>query len=178
MNKRIFIAVNLPSETKKEIYERISKKIDKEKCKVVEEKNLHITLRFLGYLSEASINELKEKMKELSKEKGFKARIAGVGEFNGRIVWIGVEEGKEKMNELSEKLGEVIGVKDERFHPHVTLARVKKMSHGEVKELKEKLNELNYSKEIEIKSVDLMESVLERKGPKYLLLQSFPLEFL
>ncbi|MBU1121003.1 MAG: RNA 2',3'-cyclic phosphodiesterase [archaeon] len=178
MNKRIFIAINLPSEARKEIYERISKKIDKEKCKVVGEKNLHITLRFLGYLGEEALEELKEKMKALSKEEGFRGRITGVGEFNGRIVWIGMEEGKEKMNELSNKLSEVIGVGDERFHPHVTLARVKKMMYEEVKELRKELNELNYSREIEVKSVDLMESVLERNGPKYLLLQSFPLKFL
>ena len=99
-----------------------------------------------------------------------------MGEFNGRIVWIGVEEA-ERVNELSNKLSELIGVEDERFHAHTTLARVKRMKYGEVKELREELNEVNYSKEIKVKSVDLMESVLERKGPRYLLLQSFPLKF-
>ena len=59
MNKRIFIAVNFPDELKKEIFESISSELPKDECKIVAEANLHITLKFLGYLNEEKIAEIK-----------------------------------------------------------------------------------------------------------------------
>ena len=65
MNKRVFVAVNIPQEIRKEIVGIFSSKLPKDKMKVVEEENLHITLKFLGYFSPEAI----EKLKDITKTK-------------------------------------------------------------------------------------------------------------
>ncbi len=172
MNKRIFIAINLPEETKKKIFELFSSKIDGEKCKIVEEANLHITLNFLGYLSEEAIKELKEKMNALKEEKAFEVELTGIGEFGGRVLWLGVKNA-EKIKEIQGKICELIGVRDKRFHAHITIARNKKMKAKELREKVEELKKIGFSEKIKIESIDLMESILQQKGPKYIVREKF-----
>jgi len=176
MNKRVFIAINLPPEVKKEIYERVSSKIDRKKCKVVKEENLHVTMLFLGYLNEEAVKELEEKMGAVKKFSSFNAILEGAGHFNGRVIWLGAREGEKEVEAIHEKLCELIGVKDERFNAHVTLARVKEMKRKEVEELMGRLNQEKFCGKICVSSVDLMESVLTSEGAKYFVIKRFELK--
>ena len=168
---RTFIAVNLPENVKKEIFERLSSKIDKKTCKVVEQENLHVTMKFLGYLNDNNLGNLREKIKGLSELKKFEIELKGIGSFKGRVIWLGIEKGNEELKIISEKLDEFIGVKDEKFHPHVTLARNKEMGRKEADELIGKLGKENYSAIVKVESVDLMKSELSSKGPKYAVIE-------
>ncbi|MEW6294741.1 MAG: RNA 2',3'-cyclic phosphodiesterase [Candidatus Diapherotrites archaeon] len=176
MNKRVFIVINLPEETKKEVCDSISCKIDGKKCKVVEEENLHVTMLFLGYLNEEAVKELEEKLSAIKELSAFNAVLEGAGHFNGRVIWLGVKEGKKEIEAIYRKLSELIGVEDERFSAHVTLARVKGMKRSEVEELVKELNQGMKCQKIPITSVDLMESVLSPKGPKYFVIKRFELK--
>ena len=178
MNKRVFLAINLPKETKKEIFELFCSALSQKEFKIVEEENLHITLLFLGYLNEDAIEKLKEKMNSLRKFKQFNAVIGGIGNFNLRVLWVRVREGAKEIEEIAKKLVELVGVKEEeRFHAHITVARTRK--EADRKKVKEKLSELEkikFEETVWIKSIDLMESVLSPKGPKYSLIYSAELK--
>jgi 2'-5' RNA ligase len=175
LNKRIFLALNLPQETKNEITKKYGKTL--EELKKVKKENLHITLLFLGYFPEEKIKEIKEKLKKIKHEK-FQVLIKGIGSFNSRVIFLKIEEGKEKIKELHHKISNALEIKDERFNPHLTIARNKKLKkekfNGVIKELKK----ISFEKRIEIKEFDLMESILSPTGAKYKKIYSFELEFL
>ncbi|MFH1224448.1 MAG: RNA 2',3'-cyclic phosphodiesterase [Candidatus Diapherotrites archaeon] len=181
MSRRIFVAINIPEEIKKEIYEKLSSKIPKEGCKVVAEENLHITLQFIGYVPDEEIPRIREKMLALNganaqtKTRGFAVSLSGAGEFGGRVLWLGAKEGDIEICSVAEKLGLALGIKDARFHPHVTLARNKSLSAAEFGKIASALEKENYCARFEVKSADLMESILKPQGPEYKLLFSAPL---
>lgn len=172
---RIFIAVNLSKGIKSELFEKLGGKIDKKKCKLVEMANLHVTMKFLGYLNQQNLQDVKNKIEELESFGKFNMTLKSVGEFGGRVIWLGVEKGSEELRQISGKLDELLGIKDERFHPHVTLARNKELLHKDVKELVERLNKVGFEKEVFVESVDLMESVLSQEGPTYKVLKKVSL---
>ncbi len=165
--KRTFIAINLPPGIKKEITARVAAKIPAGKARPVEMENLHITLKFLGYLPPEKMAEVKEKLKALAAVKRFEVELGGVGEFGGRVVWLGVQKGREELAGLSQRLDEALEIKDDRFHAHVTLARNKELKPQELKELLNALERENGRWTFTAESLDLMESVLSSSGPRY-----------
>lgn len=174
MSSRVFIAVNLPEEVKRRIYERLSSRIPAEQCKVVKADNLHITMLFLGYLETEKIEEIKKKLAELDFGK-FDVVFSGIGEFNGRVVWLGVKEGSNELRAINRRLNEMLELRDERFHPHVTLARNKRLGRKEVRELVERLNSEKYETRVKVESIDIMRSVLKKTGSEYSVLFRSPL---
>ena len=165
--RRIFIAVNLPEEIKGQIYEKLSSKIPQKECKVVSMQNLHITMKFLGYITDEKLNEIQEKMKVLENMHAFNAQISGIGDFNARVIWIGIAEGNEELRRISAMLDSALNAHDERFHAHITLARNKILRRKEVDEFLGKLKAENYSAGVKVESIDIMESKLMRNGPEY-----------
>jgi len=165
--RRIFIAVNLPEEIRRQIYEKLSCKIPQEECKVVGMQNLHITMKFLGYITNENLNEVQEKMRVLENTDAFNALISGIGDFNARVIWIGVAEGNEELQRISAILDDALNLHDERFHAHITLARNKAPGRREVDEVLGKLKAENYSAGIKVESIDIMESNLRREGSEY-----------
>ncbi|MBI2529886.1 MAG: RNA 2',3'-cyclic phosphodiesterase [Candidatus Diapherotrites archaeon] len=165
--RRIFIAVNLPEEIKRQIYERLSCKIPQEKCKVVGMQNLHITMKFLGYVSDEKLEEIGEKMQIIENETRFNATISGIGDFNARVIWIGIAEGSGEFQRISAMIDDALSLHDERFHAHITLARNKMLKRREVDEVLGRLKAENYSANIKVESIDIMESKLMRSGPEY-----------
>jgi 2'-5' RNA ligase len=102
----------------------------------------------------------------------FAAKTDGLGVFPSekmiRVAWIGLEP-KDKIVELQQQIeSALVGMfpKDERFHPHITLARVKFVK--DKKNFMEKLNKLPV-KEIEfpVNSFKLIKSTLTPEGPVY-----------
>ncbi len=172
MNKRLFLAINLPLELKEKIFETFSKKLPKD-LKIVKKENIHLTLLFIGYYPEEKIAELKEKLSEIEFN-SFELKLNSLGTFNGRVIWLGAVKGKEKFKELSEKIQEKIGVKDNRISAHLTLARNKFLKLKEIKELISKIN-AGFNETILVKSFELMESKLTPKGSIYFIEASFKL---
>ena len=89
---RAFIAIDLPFEATNEI-ERIAKLIWKKTLfsgKITESANLHLTLKFLGEISDEQVLEVKKRLSEI-KFSEFSCEFGGVGVFNRefiRIIWI------------------------------------------------------------------------------------------
>ena len=174
MNKRVFFAVNFPEETKKEINRKYWLKLGKKGIKRVMEKNLHITLLFLGHFPEEKIKEIKEKAEKIKKEK-FSVKLEGIGSFKKRIIFLGIKKGSENIIELKKELCGKMEIPFEGFEAHATIARNKKMNAGEFTGLIKELQKIQFEKEIEIKSFELMESVNSFSGTEYKKLFSFNL---
>ncbi len=63
------------------------------------------------------------------------------------------------------------------FHPHLTLGRVKRHARqGELRDFGAVLEPLTYANEVEVRSVDLMQSNLSREGATYTVRHAAELE--
>jgi len=170
---RCFIAIDLPDEVKEEL-SKVQKEINKNaKFKFVEPQNLHLTLKFLGEISDYNLNQIKEALKQIKFRK-IKARLNDIGVFPSpnyvRVVWIGLEP-SEKIKELHKKIDEALSdinieKKDKRFESHVTLARVKFIL--DKKAFAEKLQKVRVKQlDFNIDSFKLKKSTLTKTGPIY-----------
>ncbi len=145
-------------------------------AKIVETKNMHLTLKFLGDTDTNILNQIEEKIKESVKSiNPFEIYLKGVGVFPNtnyiKVFWIGIEdEGnlKQIAKEIDEKLNK-IGFKKERreFSAHLTIARVKSAKNKEkLIELINKHKETEFQK-IKVEKIILKKSVLTPQGPIY-----------
>lgn len=129
---RVFIAVDLPNEIRKQL-----KELQRElrpltnSARWVAPESTHITLKFLGEVPEKRIEQVDGALGGL-KWKPFTVSVHGVGFFPGarspRIFWAGMEA--PTMQRLTEQLDarmERLGFDREKraFRPHITLARAK-----------------------------------------------------
>jgi 2'-5' RNA ligase len=175
---RTFISVELPDEVKKNIVELINElKESGAGVKWVEGKNLHITLKFLGWIEDKNLDNLIElTQKAVSNSGSFKAGFAGMGTFpenkTPRVVWVGTEEGGDKLCELANRLEKALAQagfrREEReFKAHLTIGRVKEKKG--VDKLKEKLGTYRNPKfgEAIVDRIYIMKSTLTPKGPIY-----------
>jgi len=152
--------------------------------KLVEPKNMHLTLKFLGDTDEKLINEIEKIIKESTKDtKPFKIKLEGTGVFPNqnyiKIIWIGIKNG-EQIIPIAEKIDEEIsklGFKKEnrKFSPHLTIGRVKSAKNKDkLIQIIEEYNEILFS-EFEVKSIKLIKSELTPKGPIYTTLKEIRL---
>ncbi|MEM7248363.1 MAG: RNA 2',3'-cyclic phosphodiesterase [Acidobacteriota bacterium] len=98
---------------------------------------LHLTLLFLGELSESRLSSLAGALDELV-HPAPRLALAGVGVFANddrpSFLWVGVERSEELLELRSRLLSVVetlgIEVASETYRPHVTLARVDRLDEG------------------------------------------------
>lgn len=101
----------------------------------VPEEQTHLTLRFIGEVETNQFHDIRERLAEID-AKPLKTSIRGVGHFpprgKPRIIWAGLEAAGDLMilrNKVNYLL-KLCGVEPERrkYHPHITLARLKNSS--------------------------------------------------
>ncbi len=167
---RLFIAIDF-NELKEDMI-KLQGNTDESLAKLKKTATFHLTLKFLGQVSEDKVESIKEKLKEVKFEP-FSLVLDKIGVFPSenyiRVIWAGVKP-KNEIVELQKKIEKVLEEfdfkKDFKFHPHITLARVKFVNDKEkfVKNLEEiKVKE----KKIEVKDFRLVKSTLTPKGPVY-----------
>ncbi|MBA3052051.1 MAG: RNA 2',3'-cyclic phosphodiesterase [Candidatus Omnitrophica bacterium] len=131
---RYFIAVKLSDEAKKEIrnvFGPVSANID---GRIVKDDGLHLTLKFLGELSEEKIETAKKIISEACSEfSPFQVSLGKTGSFPAqkpKVLWSGVRKGRDDLAAISkfvsERAKESLGIpKDSKeFIPHITLCRL------------------------------------------------------
>ncbi len=176
---RAFIAIDVNTNTNIE-NDGISRVLDGLKAiegmRIVGRENLHLTLKFLGEIEEGRIDDVHEAMiASFEGQMPFEISLEGVGAFPGpdyaRVVWIGVKRNGDLIVEMQKRLDRNLsglGFKKEgRFHPHVTVARVK--SRKGKNELKDLILQHRAGKfgVLMIDKIVLKKSVLTPKGPVY-----------
>jgi 2'-5' RNA ligase len=95
--------------------------------------NLHLTLKFLGEITEERVAQASDAAREVSgRSRPFSITLGGLGAFPSpkkpQIVWIGVVQGADRLIELARDLDVTLRrVKfpedDRPFRPHLTIAR-------------------------------------------------------
>jgi len=171
---RLFIAFGVSDEVKSYL-KNIQLQLPGSDSKLV--KDFHLTLRFLGECDEKEIKEIKNNLEQINFP-SFRAKTSCLGVFPGenfiRVVWVGLEP-KNKIIELKEQIEKVLGLtKDERFHPHITLARIKFLKNRE--DYLEKLKLIKTKEiEFEVSGVKLYKSELTPKGPVHEPIKTQPL---
>jgi len=101
--------------------------------KLVEPRNIHMTMRFLGNISLGMIDSIHQEMEKISFTP-FDVEIRGLGAFPSlryaRVVWAGIRKGANELRNVFDQLEPLLrglGFKPDPkgFSPHLTIARVK-----------------------------------------------------
>ncbi len=183
---RCFIAIDLPKTVKKDLA-GIQKRFSSwpTRVKWVEEQNFHLTLKFLGDVSELQIQVLEAGLEKVSSvHRKCQIKISGLGAFPGlknpKVIWAGVEDLNRDLYLLwsgieKELAGMGFAPEEKPFSPHLTLGRVKdpRPAPG-FREIIQTLELKNYL--IPVTEIRLMRSQLSRTGPVYSCFRSFPLQ--
>ncbi len=167
---RLFIALDF--NPLKNNLSSIQKRLDRNIAKIKLTSDYHLTLKFLGEVSNNLVNQIEERLNKINFSQ-FSLTLDNIGVFPNesyiRVIWIGVRP-KEEPTRLKEDIDNILfelGFKKEpNFYPHITIGRVKsiKDKEGFIKNLKSiKVDE----EELKIDSFKLMESTLTREGPIY-----------
>lgn len=164
---RTFIAIEMTE--LKDFFFNLQKKIDKE-AKINFTKNFHLTLKFLGDIDEEKSKKVKKLLGEIKFNK-FRIKTSLLGVFPNenyiRVIWIGLES--EKIIELQKAIDEKLRnffPRDKRFHPHLTLGRVKFVKDKE-RFIQNYKNIEVEQKEFEVKNFKLKKSTLTPQGSVY-----------
>ncbi|MEM2341935.1 MAG: RNA 2',3'-cyclic phosphodiesterase [Candidatus Bathyarchaeia archaeon] len=101
--------------------------------KLVEPKNIHITIRFLGEITPAMIDKVYGEMGKVTFSP-FDIEIRGLGAFPNlrhiNVIWAGIRRGSNELRSIYYQLEpnlQRLGLKldDKGFSPHLTIARVR-----------------------------------------------------
>lgn len=177
---RCFVAIEFPEHIRAEIFHAFENLKKSGSCfgNFVEKDNLHLTLSFVGEVSEEQVGEIKKVLKRIDFRK-FPIEIGNLGFFPNesfvKIVWLDVlsNEILSLKKEIEKKLiKEGFSFKEIEFVPHLTVARIKgikdkKKFHEEIEKIK--LGKMFFIAE----DFCLMKSVLKNDGPEYKVLERF-----
>ncbi len=156
---RLFIGIK----AKLNCYEEIKKAFSYSfEGKWVEEKNLHTTLYFFGEVKDSGYIE--EKMDSIIFPKE-KMELKGLESFGYPPKILFAKPQKNIYKKSYRELEKLFGENSKRFHPHVTLIRIKKVLNGDYKRLFKKYQYKNIGY-LERKVI-LFKSTLTPKGPIY-----------
>ena len=177
--RRIFIAINLPENIKRSLAD-YQKNWTELPAKWTKQENIHITLVFLGYVSDEEIPDICKIVEGIiSKYNPFdislnKICYGPIGKKPPRMVWALGKENKE-LSSLKKDLDQELGVSENRgFNSHITLARIRKWDWQKIEpEERPEINQdINLS--FPVNSIEIMESKLKKGGPDYQELSSLP----
>jgi 2'-5' RNA ligase len=178
---RAFIAIEVPIEIKKAIAAQSNdlQKHAGRSVRWVTPENLHLTLKFLGEISPASVELLCQTLQaECSQHHPFEITVSGLGCFPNshrpRILWIGLDVPPE-LNRLQHKLDTATtrlgyASEDKPFSPHLTLGRVREQAtSAELQNLHSALETLQVGKlgTFTAQSLHLFKSDLKPAGAIY-----------
>jgi RNA 2',3'-cyclic 3'-phosphodiesterase len=141
---------------------------------------MHLTLAFLGEVSQGFLDSAKEQLCEVAGRHGaFTMQLKGLGAFpsppRARVVWIGTEEGKQDVCSLQSDAARAlrsVGYQPERrpFSPHLTIGRLRFPD-----DVSKAVTAPFLSEPFAVERVILFRSVLGPGGPAYSVLAEFPL---
>jgi len=135
-------------------------------------KHFHLTLKFLGEVADDKIEAIKEKLSTVSFSP-LTFKLGKIGAFPNerqiRVVWVGLDD-HNAVQELQQQIDDVLAGmfdRDKRFHPHLTLARIKQPPEDKA-QFAQDLKKIPVApQEITLTHFELMKSTLTSEGPVY-----------
>jgi 2'-5' RNA ligase len=186
MGIRAFVAIDLPDAVRRDVAAlRPRLGLGGAPMKWVEEKNLHLTVKFLGDVDDDAVPSILARLRDACAAfEPFEIEIAGVGTFPPgrppRIVWAGVTENAEIVKRLAARIDKdlgALGIEPEarELHPHVTLARVRDGANGPPRARGPIGAGVGPLGRVRVEAVELKASRLGPAGPVYSSLGAAPL---
>jgi 2'-5' RNA ligase len=187
---RTFIAVEIPREIQSAIYQstvNLRQTINRSYIRWVPPQNIHITLKFLGDVSPANLELLKQMLKaETAQVDHFSIQVGTLGVFPGlrypRVIWIGIDAppALESLQRGIETATTRLGYEAENrpFSPHLTIARFNlRISTAELPQVRAILEKTSVGilGKVDVDAVHLFKSDLKPSGVIYSRLYTAPL---
>jgi 2'-5' RNA ligase len=180
---RAFIAIDLPESIRTELRQKQAAfRSASRDARWTEPEGIHLTLKFLGEISDAKVKEVSQSLKNLGRFESFTVGLKGFGFFpdvrRTRVFWAGVEApaGLSRLAEQIEEAMRSIGfAREERaFRPHLTLARFRvPQPQPALQALLTQQGELELGN-FEVSEFFLFESKLSPQGAQYRKVERFP----
>jgi 2'-5' RNA ligase len=183
---RTFTAVAFPEELRRDLADAGGTIFNGLKgVRWVNEKAIHLTLKFIGDVLMDDTAAISDAIREAVSGIGpFEIKIGGSGAFPSksrpRIIWVGVTEETGRLEKLFDAIDEAmvdfrIAREKKRYHPHVTIGRVKgRMDSEKFLPGMEELDGIDYGT-LEVGGVTFFMSELTSQGPIYTALATIPL---
>ncbi len=183
---RAFIGLALPEEARRSL-ERLQQELADSGADVkwVEPRNLHLTLKFLGEISEAQRESVEAMLAGLAaRTPPFLVRVKDVGAFptreSPRVIWVGTSDGQEALTRLAGAIEQegrrlLLPAEERPFTAHLTLGRTRS-SRG-LAHLAERLRTMSWDPPApwQVAGVSFYRSELSDAGPTYSVLAEYPL---
>lgn len=142
---------------------------------------IHLTLRFIGEVDGSLFKDIRERLLDIESP-GVTLHIRGVGHFPPRgvpkVLWAGIEPSsglmmlRNRVNSLLRQCG--VEPDTRKFHPHITLARLKNTSSGKVAKFLAENHDLAVPP-FQVNELTLFSSILSSKGAVHTVEHSYPL---
>lgn len=187
---RSFIAIEIPTEIQTVILretKNLRQILKKWLIRWVPQENIHLTLKFLGDVSPANLDNLKDRLfQELHQIPAFDISVRGLGAFPNprrpRILWIGVEAPHELtvISQTIESVASHFGFIPEMrpFSPHLTIGRVNQHASGnDLQQIRTGLEhtDVGYLGTATVRGIHIFQSDLHPSGAVYTQLHTIPL---
>jgi 2'-5' RNA ligase len=147
--------------------------------------NIHITLHFLGEVSDYRVATLRSALGEQVPIAPFDVVTGGLGTFPAaalpKVIWIGVDGGADLVIQLHAECGRRLAAaghspEDRPFSPHLTLGRVREQHRRDAKRIGQALRAIRIEPiRWQVDHATLFRSHLSSSAPRYEALQSIAL---
>jgi 2'-5' RNA ligase len=188
---RSFIAVGIPTEIQEAITHsttQLQKELPKPLVHWVPSHNIHLTLKFLGDVSAANLEQLTAVLKvEAASHEAFSLFVSGLGAYptsrRARVIWVGLKAPSNlaALHRGVEMAAARLGYAPEErpFSPHLTIGRVDQhATAADLQKIRTSIESLKIG-DLGITLVDALhiyKSDLKPTGPVYSSLYALPLK--
>lgn len=173
---RLFLAVEISDTVILEKITQIQKRLGDTKTKMtlVRPENLHLTLKFLGNVSETLVDPISDIMQKIDSAP-FQVAIDKLGCFprpaRPRVIWLGLSLGYDQLAKIANFLDKnlhALGFEREKrnFSAHLTLARVKSRADPKLVQYLKEYSNVAIGNFV-VNEIVLKKSTLTPKGPIY-----------
>jgi 2'-5' RNA ligase len=188
---RVFLAIEIPDAVRDALAEPLEALQPlHESIRINPVHRMHLTLHFLGHLPRTTVEQFQPALAAVVTRHGrFCVTAQGVGAFPAvtrpRVLWAGITGADlPRLNGLQAELGNALRtsgltVEGERFHPHLTLGRVRRPlkgpERGVLRDWSARWVAATFG-EVPVDRVQLMRSQLGGGPPRYTTLATFDLQ--
>lgn len=176
---RVFCAINLPGEVREKVLAhslKLRQAAPEAQVSFSRPDNIHLTIKFLGDISVSRVDSLSNAAANAASGfEPFAMRVQGSGTFPTRgaprVLWIGIEDVHGRLDELYSRLEDEcakagLGKEARAFHPHLTLARLRKPEGARA--LAEAHKQMQFGPiEFSVSELLVIRSELSSAGSKY-----------